>query len=118
MASFSAKSPMHPWTLLAEKEKMAREGEGKKLHMVSEAEGILAKGKAEAEARRLLLKAYGGEGGRRYTEIKKAEALGAGIEKIYYVPSDMGINAIAKDLQGAVTIGLPNNNKATNKNQK
>lgn len=81
--------------------------EGRKLAMFADAEGILAKGKAEANAKQLMLEAYAGEGGRRFAEIKKAEALGAGIQKIYYIPSTMSLNTIAKDFEGAIAIGLP-----------
>jgi hypothetical protein len=68
---------------------------------------VLALGKAEAEAQRLKLQAYDGEGGGRFAEVEKAKALGAGIQKIYYVPSSMSINSIAKDFMDAVKIGLP-----------
>ncbi len=82
-------------------------GEGLKLRKIAEAEGVLALGKAEAEAKKLKLIAYEGEGGRRFAEVEKAQALGAGIQKIYYIPSGMTINTIAKDFAQATTIALP-----------
>jgi len=82
-------------------------GEGIKLRKIAEAEGVLALGKAEAEAKRLILNAYQGEGGRRFAEVEKAKAMGQGIQKIYYIPADMTINTIAKDFKEATTIALP-----------
>jgi len=91
----------------ANMERQRLEGEGLKLRKIAEAEGVLALGKSTAEAQRLMLETFKGEGGLRYAEVEKAKALGTGIQKIYYVPSTMSINAIAKDFMGAVTIGLP-----------
>lgn len=95
-------------------------GEAKKIQIGADAElyqkekeatGILAVGKARAETKKLELSAYQGEGGRRFAEVEKAKALGSGIEKVYYIPSDMSINAIAKDFEHAITIGLPDNTR-------
>lgn len=94
-------------TAQAQMEKDRLEGEGLKLRKLAEAEGVLALGNAEAEVKKMLLIAYQGEGGQRFAEVEKAKALGAGIEKIYYVPESMGLNAIARDFQGAIAIGLP-----------
>lgn len=96
-------------TLAAEAKKAQDEleGEGLKLRKIAEAEGVLALGKAEAEAKKMLLIAYEGEGGERYAQTVIAEHLGAGIQKIYYVPANMGINTISKDFMGALAIGLP-----------
>lgn len=91
----------------AQKSRDALEGEGLKLRKLAEAEGVLALGKAEAEAKKLMLVAYEGEGGRRFAEVEKAKSLGAGIEKIYYIPESMTINAIANDFNNAVTVALP-----------
>ena len=93
----------------AQMEKDRMEGEGLKLRKIAEAEGVLALGKAEAEAKKLQLLAYEGEGGHRFAEVEKAKHLGAGIQKIYYIPSSMSLNTIAKDFQGAIAIGLPGN---------
>lgn len=95
----------------AQKARDELEGEGLKLRKLAEAEGVLALGKAEAEAKKLQLLAYEGEGGQRFAQVEIAKALGEGIEKVYYVPSDMSINAIASDFQNAVTVGLPDNIK-------
>jgi hypothetical protein len=105
---------------VAKKEFIAQ-GEAKKIQIeadanlyqqAKEAEGILAVGKAKAEAKKLELAAYDGDGGLRFAEVEKAKALGSGIEKIYYIPSDMSINAIAKDFENAITVGLPERQKA------
>ncbi len=105
---------------VAKKEFIAQ-GEAKKVQIGAdanlyqqekEAEGILAVGKAKAEAKKLELTAYEGDGGLRFAEVEKAKALGSGIEKIYYIPSDMSINAIAKDFENAITVGLPEHKKA------
>lgn len=104
---------------VAKKEFIAQ-GEAKKIQIGAdaalyekekEATGILALGKAKAEAKKLELAAYEGEGGLRFAEVEKAKALGAGIEKVYYIPSDMSINAIAKDFENAITVGLPDKGK-------
>jgi len=98
-------------TAEAQKSRDELEGEGLKLRKVAEAEGVLALGKAEAEAKKLLLVAYEGEGGERFARVEISKSLGAGIQKIYYVPASMSINTIAKDFQGAIAIGLPSNKK-------
>jgi regulator of protease activity HflC (stomatin/prohibitin superfamily) len=95
----------------AQKSRDELEGEGLKLRKLAEAEGVLALGKAEAEAKKLQLLAYEGEGGQRFAQVEIAKAMGEGIQKVYYVPSDMSINAIASDFQNAVTVGLPNGKK-------
>lgn len=95
----------------AGKERLRLQGEGQKLQQLAQAEGILAVGKAEAEARRLKLLAYQGEGGQRFAEVEKAKALGAGIQKIYYIPADMGINTISSDFNNAITVGLPDSDR-------
>jgi len=95
----------------AEKEKRVLEADGEKLAMIAQAEGILAKGKAEATAKKLNLEAYRGEGGKRFAQVEISKNLGAGIQKIYYVPADMSINTIADDFMGALTIGLPSEKK-------
>lgn len=95
----------------AQKEQLRLEGEGEKLRDEAKASGILAVGQATAEAKRLQLEAYQGEGGQRFAEVEKAKALGAGIQKIYYVPESMSINSIASDFQNAVTVGLPQSDK-------
>ena len=96
-------------TLAAEAQKARDEleGEGLKLRKIAEAQGVLALGKAEAEAKKLKLAAYLGEGGRRFAQVEIAGALGAGIQKIYYVPESMNITALAEDFQKAIAIGLP-----------
>jgi hypothetical protein len=95
----------------AEAKKDELEGEGLKLRKIAEAEGVLALGKAEAEAKKLMLVAYEGEGGQRFAQVEISKYLGQGIQKVYYVPSDMSINAIASDFQNAITVGLPGNTK-------
>jgi regulator of protease activity HflC (stomatin/prohibitin superfamily) len=100
-------------TLAAEAQKARDEleGEGLKLRKLAEAEGVLALGKAEAEAKKLQLLAYEGEGGQRFAQVEISKALGEGIQKVYYVPSDMSINSIASDFKNAITVGLPGNGK-------
>lgn len=104
-----------------DKKKFIAQGEAEKIQIGADAnlyqqekdaEGILAVGKAKAEAKKLELAAYEGDGGLRFAEVEKAKALGSGIEKIYYIPSDMSINAIAKDFEHAITVGLPERQKA------
>ena len=61
----------------ASKEEQELKGEGLRLRKVAEAEGVLRLGEAQAEAKRLELAAYNGEGGRRFAEVE-------GIEKVYH----------------------------------
>ena len=102
------------------KKEFIAQGEAKKIQIGAdaalyekekEATGILAVGKARAEAKKLALAAYEGEGGHRFAEVEKAKALGSGIQKVYYIPSDMSINAIAEDFDHAITVGLPDNTR-------
>lgn len=90
----------------ADKNRNALEGEGIKLRKVQEADGVLALGKAEADALKLKLVAYEGEGGQRFASVEIAKSLGEGIEKVYYVPSDMGLTLVAKDFNGAISLLL------------
>jgi regulator of protease activity HflC (stomatin/prohibitin superfamily) len=110
---------------VAKKEFIAQ-GEAKKIQIEAdatlyqkekEAAGILAVGKAEAEAKKLELAAYEGDGGLRFAEVEKAKALGSGIEKIYYLPSDISINTIAKDFENAITVALPKRHKEKEETQ-
>jgi len=106
---FAANAKKIEITLAAEAQKSRDEleGEGLKLRKLAESEGVLALGKATAEAKKLMLVAYEGEGGRRFAEVEKARSLGEGISKIYYIPPELTINAIAKDFDNAVTVALP-----------
>jgi len=96
-------------TLAAEAQKARDEleGEGLKLRKMAEAAGVLELGKAEAEAKKLQLLAYQGEGGQRFAQVEIAKALGEGIQKVYYVPESMNITSLAEDFQKAIAIGLP-----------
>jgi hypothetical protein len=95
----------------AQRSKDQLEGEGLKLRKLAESEGVLALGKAEAEAKKLMLKAYLGEGGRRFAQVEISKAMGQGIEKIYYVPESMNLTTISKDFNNAIAIGLPGASK-------
>jgi hypothetical protein len=107
--TLAAEADKNKITLEAEAQKARDEleGEGLKLRKIAEAEGVLALGKAEAEAKELMLKAYMGEGGQRFAQVEIAKQLGAGIQKIYYVPESMNITAIAENFQRSLAIGLP-----------
>ena len=88
----------------ADKNRNALEGEGIKLRKVAESEGVLALGEAEAQALRMKLMAYEGEGGHRFASVEIARSMGEGIQKVYYVPSGMGLNLVASDFQGAISL--------------
>ena len=96
----------------ADMEKQKLEGEGLKLRKVAEADGVLALGKAEAEAKKLILAAYQGEGGLRFAEVEKAKHLGAGIQKIYYIPESLNMTAISGDFNNAIKIAVPSEGKS------
>jgi regulator of protease activity HflC (stomatin/prohibitin superfamily) len=99
----------------AEKDRMALSGEGERLQKIAQADGVLALGKAEAAAKKLLLETYEGVGGQRATSIEIAKSLGAGIQKIYYIPEHMGITSVAKDFQTAIQVGLPSQDETDKK---
>lgn len=97
----------------AEAERMRLQGQGERDRSVAQAEGVLALGQAEAEAQRLRLEAYQGEGGARFAAVEIARSFGEGIEKVYYIPENMSINAVAGDFREAVTLALPTEARAS-----
>lgn len=99
----------------ADKNRNALEGEGIKLRKVAEAEGVLKLGEAEAEALKLKLLAYEGQGGHRFASVEIAKSLGAGIQKVYYIPSNMGLNLVAEDFNGAISLLLDEKNNPITK---
>lgn len=91
----------------ADKERARMEGLGIKLKKVAEAEGVLALGKAEAEAQRLKLQAYQGEGGQRFAEVEKAKAFSKAFNHVQYLPSDIKFTTFGSDFMDAVKSALP-----------
>lgn len=72
-----------------------------------EAAGIVVLGEAKAEAQRLELASYAGEGGARYMRIRIAEALGRGMANWKIIPEKMDISAVAENFDRAIMVGLP-----------
>jgi regulator of protease activity HflC (stomatin/prohibitin superfamily) len=72
-----------------------------KYELLAQAEGNLAKYKAEAEGKRLSAAALAGEGGQNVVNLEFAKQLSPSLQT-YYIPSGVGINAIGGNFQQAL----------------
>jgi regulator of protease activity HflC (stomatin/prohibitin superfamily) len=82
----------------AEKEKLVLEANGKKEAQIALAEGVLAMGKAEAEAKRVLFAAWNTPGIDNYVTVQVAgpEGLSGAFKNIQgYIPESMKINVLS-----------------------
>ena len=87
----------------AEKEKQTLEAEGKKAAMIATADGTLAMGKAEAQAKELLLKAYAVQGADAWVKVEVSKNLAVGFGGIKgYLPADMKVNLLTDNFVKAV----------------
>lgn len=87
----------------AEKEKQTLEAEGKKAAMIATAEGTLAVGKAEAQAKELMLKAWAVEGADAFVKVEISKNLGTAFGSIKgYLPADMKVNLLTDNFVTAV----------------
>lgn len=94
----------------AEQQKLILEAEGKKQAQIALAEGILATGKAEAEAKKLLLQAWAVPGADAFVQVEVAKHVAAGFQNIQgYLPSDMKINTLSMNFMDAIRaiVGKP-----------
>lgn len=90
-------------TAKAEQQKLTLEAEGKKAAMIATAEGTLAMGKAEAQAKELLLKAWAVPGAESFVKVEVSKNLGTAFSGIKgYLPSDMKVNLITDNFVKAV----------------
>lgn len=87
----------------AEKEKSILEAEGKKMAQIAMAEGTLAMGKAEAEAKRLLLEAWAVPGAEAFVQVEVAKHAAEAFKGIQgYIPESMTINTLSGSFVEAV----------------
>lgn len=77
----------------AMQQQLTLEAEGKKAAMIATAEGTLAMGKAEAQAKELMLKAYAVPGSDNWVKVEVSKNLGTAFGGIKgYLPEKMTIN--------------------------
>ena len=97
----SAKAEQQKAILSAEgdKQRQVLAAEGKK----AEAEGVLAMGKAEAEAQKLKLQSYAVSGADAFVKVEVAKSLAQAFQNIKgYLPEKMNISVLAGDYDKAV----------------
>lgn len=97
----AAKADQQKAVLAAEgdKQRQVLAAEGKK----SEAEGILAMGKAEAEAQKLKLAAYAVPGADAFVRVEISKNMGAAFQGIRgFLPQDMRISVLSSDFEKAI----------------
>lgn len=101
----AAKGQQQQLTIEAEgaKAKMIAEAEGKKEAMIATAEGTLAMGRADANAKELLLKAYNVKGADAWVKVEVAKSVAEAFQNIRgYLPSDMKVNLLTDNFGKAV----------------
>jgi regulator of protease activity HflC (stomatin/prohibitin superfamily) len=82
----------------AEADRLVKTAESQKQADLFKAQAIEALGKAEAEATRLKLTAYGAAGSDNYTKIQVAESMGKAFSGIKgYLPADMKVHVISEN---------------------
>jgi regulator of protease activity HflC (stomatin/prohibitin superfamily) len=87
----------------AEKQKLVLEATGNRDADVLRAEGLLAVGKAEAEAKKLALSAYAVSGADAFVRIEVARAFAESMSQVKgYLPSDMHIFTLGKHFEDAI----------------
>lgn len=86
-----------------EQQKQILEAEGKQKAMIAIAEGTLAQGKAEANARELMLKAYAVPGAESWVRVEVAKSVSSAFQNVKgYLPSDMKINFLTDNFNKSV----------------
>jgi len=87
----------------AAKKQAELQGEGKRLGMTAEAEGILAVGKAEAQAKQLMIDSYKAAGPDAYAKIQIAQSLAEGTKGIQgYLPNNFNPTIISDNFMGSI----------------
>ncbi len=88
----------------AEKQKLVLEATGNRDASVLRAEGLLAVGKAEAEAKKLALSAYAVPGAEAFVRVEVAKAFAESMSGVRgYLPSDMHIFTLGKNFENAIS---------------
>jgi regulator of protease activity HflC (stomatin/prohibitin superfamily) len=88
----------------AQKQKSILEADGKKQAQIALAEGILATGKAEAEAQRLKLQAYSVSGADGYVKVQVAQSFATAFANVRYFPPNMNLSVLSGDFDKAIGI--------------
>lgn len=89
----------------AEKQKLVLEATGNRDASLLQAEGILAVGKAEAEAKKLQLSAYAVPGADAFVKIEVANAFAQSTKEIKgYLPQDMNVFTLGTHFNEAVEL--------------
>lgn len=87
----------------AEQQKLILEAEGQKQAAIAKAEGIIAVGKAEAQSKELLLKAWAVPGAEAFTKVEVAKSVADGFRNIQgYLPSDLKISTLSTTFVDAI----------------
>ena len=93
----------------AEQQKLILEAEGTKTSQIAIAEGVIAMGKATAEAQKLKLSAYAVPGAEAFTRIEISKNMATAFSGIKgYLPNDMKINVLAENFAKALDMGTGN----------
>lgn len=88
----------------AEQQKLILEAEGNKEKMILEAAGTLAKGQAEAQAKKLLLEAWAVPGAESFVKVEIAKSLADGFKNIQgYLPGNISINTLSGNFMEALS---------------
>lgn len=104
-AILAAKGEQQKLMLEAEgqKQKLTLEGEGNKMASIAKAEGVLALGKAEAEAQKLRLQAYAVPGADAFVKVEVSKNLASGMQNIHgYLPENLSVNLLTDNFTKAV----------------
>jgi regulator of protease activity HflC (stomatin/prohibitin superfamily) len=85
------------------KEKLVLEATGQKEADLLKAQGILALGQAEAEAKKLQLEAFAVEGADAFVQVEVAKAMAEAFKNIDgYLPEDMKINLLSQSFMDSI----------------
>lgn len=92
-----------------QQQQLLLEAEGKKGAMIATAEGTLAMGKAEAQAKELLLKAYAVQGADAWVKVEVSKNLGTAFAGIKgYLPEKMTINTFTDNFLKGLDVSTGN----------
>jgi len=85
------------------KQELILEAEGQKEASIAKAQGVLAMGKAEAEAKELLLKAWAVPGAESFVKVEVAKSVAEGFKNVQgYLPGDLKISTLSGSFVEAI----------------
>ncbi len=86
-----------------QKQRSILEADGIKAAMIAKAEGTLAQGKAEANAKELMLKAYMAAGTNAYVQVEVAKSMSDAYKNISgYLPHDLHVTTLTENFMNGV----------------